>query len=148
MLGQVPVQRRLCSIFVKEVGSQDIHECSRGLTGSQRTPGIWGITNLAIKTSDIACNLVDTKEFKMQIEELLQNNLIKPSFSSHRSATFFVRNHSEDKQGKARMVINYKILNDNMYDDAYKIPNKDSLINYIQGCRYFSQLDVREDFGK
>ena len=31
------------------------------------------------------------------------------------------------------MVINYKKLNDNTYDDAYKIPNKDSLINSIQG---------------
>ena len=30
------------------------------------------------------------------------------------------------------MIINYKRLNDNTYDDAYKIPNKDSLINYIQ----------------
>ena len=26
------------------------------------------------------------------------------------------------------MVINYKRLNDNTCDDAYKIPNKDSLI--------------------
>ena len=39
------------------------------------------------------------------------------------------------------MVINYKRLNDNTFDDAYKIPNKDSLINSIQECRYFSQLD-------
>ena len=29
---------------------------------------------------------------------------------------------------KARMVINYKRLNDNTYDDAYNIPNKDSLL--------------------
>ena len=102
--------------------------------------------DLAIKTSDIACNLVDTKEFKIQIEELLQNNLIKPSFSPHRLAAFLVRNHSEEKRGKARMVINYKRLNDNTFDDAYKIPNKDSLINSIQECRYFSQLDCKSGF--
>ena len=36
------------------------------------------------------------------------------------------------------MVISYKNLNENKYDDAYKIPNKDSLINSIQGCKYFS----------
>ena len=36
------------------------------------------------------------------------------------------------------MVINYKSLNDNTYNDVYKIPNKDSLINSIQGCKYFS----------
>ena len=44
------------------------------------------------------------------------------------------------------MFINYKILNDNTYDDAYKIPNKDFLINYIQGCKCFSQLDCKSGF--
>ena len=37
---ELPVQRRLCRIFVRNVGSPDIHECFRGLTGSQRTPEI------------------------------------------------------------------------------------------------------------
>ena len=35
---ELPVQRRLCPIFVRDVGSPDNHECFRGLTGSQRTP--------------------------------------------------------------------------------------------------------------
>ena len=38
------VQRRLCPIFVRDVGSPDIQEYFRGLTGSQQTPGIWGVT--------------------------------------------------------------------------------------------------------
>ena len=41
---ELPVQRRLCPIFVRNVGSLDIHECFRGLTGSQRTPGFLGVT--------------------------------------------------------------------------------------------------------
>ena len=36
---EFPVQRRLCPIFVRNVGSPDIHKCFRGLTGSQGTPG-------------------------------------------------------------------------------------------------------------
>ena len=36
---ELPIQRRLCPIFVRNVESPDIHECFRGLTGSQRTPG-------------------------------------------------------------------------------------------------------------
>ena len=36
---ELSVRRRLCPIFVKNVGSPDIHECFRRLTGSQRTPG-------------------------------------------------------------------------------------------------------------
>ena len=38
------VQRRLYSIFVRDVGSPDIYECFYRLTGSQRTPGFWGVT--------------------------------------------------------------------------------------------------------
>ena len=34
------VQRRLCPIFVRDVGSPDIHECFHRLTSSQRTPGM------------------------------------------------------------------------------------------------------------
>ena len=41
---ELPVQRGLCPIFVRNVESPDIHECFRGLTGSQRTPGFWGVT--------------------------------------------------------------------------------------------------------
>ena len=37
---ELPVQRRLCPIFVRDVESPDINECFRGLTGSQRTPGM------------------------------------------------------------------------------------------------------------
>ena len=96
--------------------------------------------------TDIACNLRDTKEFKTQIEELLQNNIIRSSFSRHRSLTLLVRNHNEEKRGKARMFINYKSLNDNTYDNAYMIPNKYSLINSSQECKYFSQLDCKSGF--
>ena len=45
---ELPVQRILCPIFVRNVGSSDIHECFRGLTGSQRTPGI-GASQLGIR---------------------------------------------------------------------------------------------------
>ena len=31
---ELPVQRRLCPIFVRNVGSPDIHECFRGLKDS------------------------------------------------------------------------------------------------------------------
>ena len=36
---ELPIQRRLCLIFLRDVGSPDIHECFRELTGSQWTLG-------------------------------------------------------------------------------------------------------------
>ena len=41
---ELPVQGRLCPIFMSSVGLPDIHEYFRGLTGCQRTPGFWGVT--------------------------------------------------------------------------------------------------------
>ena len=46
---ELPVERRLCPIFVRNVESPDIHECFRGLTGSQQTPG-FGVSQTHPKT--------------------------------------------------------------------------------------------------
>ena len=80
---ELPVQRRLCTIFVRDVGSPDIHECFRGLTGSQRTPGIWGVTvfieffetKIVIGLSKNHCDLILTVGF-----DLSQNNRYLPIF--------------------------------------------------------------------
>ena len=45
-LGRAPHTKETLPYFVRDVGSPDIHECFRGLTGSQRTPEIWGVTYL------------------------------------------------------------------------------------------------------
>lgn len=63
---------------------------------------------------------------------MLTQNLIRRSFSPHRSIAFIVKNNTEIKCGKARIVYNYKRLNDNTVDDTYNIPHKELLINLIQ----------------
>ena len=50
----------------------------------------------------------DIEDFKIQINELMQMNLLRESKSLHSSLAFMVRKHSEIKRGKARMV---RILN-------------------------------------
>ena len=102
--------------------------------------------DLTIKTADMASNLVDKQEFEQQIKQLLNLKVIRPSKSRHRSATFIVRKHSEVKRGKARIVYNYRRLNDNTYEDSYKLPNKDELINKIQESKYFSKFDCKSGF--
>ena len=49
----------------------------------------------------------DIQEFDKQIEVLLDKGLVRNSKSPHTSPAFRVRNHAEEKRGKARMVINY-----------------------------------------
>lgn len=44
------------------------------------------------------------------------------------------------------MAINYKLLNDNTYEDQYKIPDKDQLINFIQNAKIFNKFDCKSGF--
>ena len=74
----------------------------------------------------------DIQEFDKQIKELLDRRLIRNSKSLHTSPTFTVRNHAKGKRGEARMVINYKKLNNNIVFDGCYIPNKTVLFNRIQ----------------
>lgn len=76
----------------------------------------------------------DTEEFKKEIEDLKRKGLIRDSESPHSSPAFMVRNHVEVKRGNARMVINYKKINDNTKRDGYFIPNEQVLLNRIQGA--------------
>lgn len=59
-------------------------------------------TNFRIYSLDIE------KKFKIQILELLLEELIRENNSLHSSSTYMVMNEAEQISGKARMLINYK----------------------------------------
>ena len=99
-----------------------------------------------IKTAKGDHTPLDVEEFGKQIKELLDLKVIRKSSSRHRSTAFLVRNHAEIKRGKARMVINYKRLNDNTHIDSYDISSKDMLINCIQAANIFSKFDCKLGF--
>ena len=99
-----------------------------------------------IRTCDPKYSSEDTKEFKIQISELLEQKSIRNSNSPYRSASFMVRNRAEQVRGKARLVINYKRLNDNTIDYGYKIPIKDMFINKIQKANWFSKFNCKSGF--
>lgn len=79
----------------------------------------------------------DRTEFETQLQELSTLNLIRPSQSPHSSPAFMVRNHAEQKRGKARMVVNYKQLNQYTKFDGYFLPHKETLINLTRGKQRF-----------
>ena len=65
-----------------------------------------------------------SKNLIKKIKKSLDKWLIRSSMNPHTSPAFMVRNHAEEKRGKARMVINYKKLNDNTIFDGCYVPNK------------------------
>jgi len=64
--------------------------------------------NTVILVKQMVYTHQDIQEFDKQIKELLDKGLIRNSKSPLTSPAFMVRNHAEEKRGKARMVINYK----------------------------------------
>jgi hypothetical protein len=88
----------------------------------------------------------DINEFDIQIKELLDKKLIEETNSPHLSPAFMVRNHSEIKRGKARMVINYKRLNEQLEFNGYFIPKKDVLVNQTKGSKIFNKFDYKSRF--
>ena len=91
-------------------------------------------------------NELDVKEFHIQLKELCDLNLIRPSKSPHSSPAFMVRNRNEINRNKARMVVNYKQLNDNTIFDGYFLPNKETLIHKTRNCNWHSKFDCKLGF--
>ena len=73
----------------------------------------------------------DIGEFTKEINDLKWKGLIRDNKCPHSSPTFVVRNYAKIKQEKARVVINYKKLNDNTKKDGNFILNKQVIFNRI-----------------
>ena len=73
-----------------------------------------------------------------QLDELITSGRIKPSKSPLASLTFFVGK----KNGKLRMVVDYRKLNDITIKNSYPIPLIPELVHKWKGCKQFTKLDV------
>ena len=99
-----------------------------------------------IKVKPMRHNELDVKEFQIQLKEFCDLNLIRPSKSPHSSPAFMVRNRNEINRNKARMVVNYKQLNDNTVFDGYFLPNKQTLIHKTRNFHWHSKFDCKSGF--
>ena len=57
-----------------------------------------------------------------------------------------VRNRNEINRNKARMVVNYKQLNDNTIFDGYFLSHKETLIHKTRGKKLHSKFDCKSGF--
>lgn len=100
-----------------------------------------------VRVKPMRYNQADEHEFKIQLQELeikkLAFRAMEENKSPHSSPAFMVNNHSEQKRGKPRMVINYKRLNDLTVFDGYFLPNKELLINKTLNKKWFSKFDCK-----
>eukprot|EP00253_Pinus_taeda_P014098 PITA_14098 len=77
-------------------------------------------------------------ELKMQLQELLDKNYIRPSVSPWGAPVLFVKK----KDGTFRMCIDYRQLNKLTIKNKYPLPRIDELFDQVKGATVFSKIDL------
>ena len=78
----------------------------------------------------------------MYIKLLESRGIIRRSTSEWRNPTRELRKPN----GTIRLVSNLMSLNDLVEKDEYKLANIRDIIRYTQGSKYFSVIDLKEEF--
>lgn len=76
------------------------------------------------------------------VDELLQQGIIRPSDSPYASPIVLVAK----KTGDIRMCVDYRTLNKITVRDNYPLPLIEDCLEYFQGNKYFTTLDLRNGF--
>ncbi|GBG59791.1 hypothetical protein CBR_g54895 [Chara braunii] len=84
----------------------------------------------------------ELEELRKQLDELLEKGWIRPSSSPFGALVLFV----PKKEGELRMCIDYRGLNAISVKNAEPLPRIDDLLDRVQGCKYFSKIDLKSGY--
>lgn len=84
----------------------------------------------------------ERKIVKESVEDMLKEGVIRESDSEYASRIILVKK----KNGKTRMCIDYRKLNEIVEKDHYPMPIIEDLIQKLHYKKYFSSLDLRNGF--
>ncbi|GBG75313.1 hypothetical protein CBR_g19945 [Chara braunii] len=82
-------------------------------------------------------------ELRLQLKELVEKGWIRPSVSPYGSPVLFV---PKKKEGTLRMCIDYRGLNAITVKNREPLPRIDDLLDRVQGCWYFSKIDLKSGY--
>ena len=78
-------------------------------------------------------------ELQMQLKELLDLGLVRPSVSPWGAPVIFVKK----KDGSLRLCIDYRDLNRATVKNRYPMPRIDDLFDHMKRAAVFSKIDLR-----
>ncbi|KAL8135107.1 hypothetical protein AgCh_009943 [Apium graveolens] len=81
---------------------------------------------------------MEMKELAKQLQELLDNGVIRPSISPWGAPVLFVKK----KDGSMRLCIDYRELNKLTIKNKYPLPCIYDLFDQLKGVYYFSKIDL------
>lgn len=103
--------------------------------------------DIPIHTRSHRYPFVHKEEVRRQINDMLDQKIIRPSYSPWSSPVWIVPK-KKDASGrqKWRMVIDYRKLNEKTISDRYPLPNISEILDKLGKCLYFSTLDLASGF--
>ncbi|GBG60752.1 hypothetical protein CBR_g12490 [Chara braunii] len=84
----------------------------------------------------------ELEELRKQLDEFLEKGWIRLSSSPFRAPVLFV----PKKEGELRTCIDYRGLNAITVKNAEPLPRIDDFLDRVQGCKYFSKIDVKSGY--
>jgi hypothetical protein len=87
-------------------------------------------------------SLPELTEMKIQLQELLDKEYIRPSVSPWGAPVLFVKK----KDGTLRLCIDYRQLNKMTIKNKYPLPRINDLFDQVGGEKIFSKLDLRSGY--
>ena len=83
--------------------------------------------------------LLELKELKTQLQEMLDRGFIRPSVSPWGALLLFVKK----KDGTLSLCIDYRELNKVIVENKYPLPRIDHMFDQLQESCVFSKIDLR-----
>jgi len=87
----------------------------------------------------IPLSVDEQKEVESFLDDQLAKGYIRPSISQQMSPVFFI----PKKDGKKRMVQDYRYINDWTIKNNYPLPLISQLVDKLKGCKLFTKMDLR-----
>ncbi|GBG86474.1 hypothetical protein CBR_g41469 [Chara braunii] len=84
----------------------------------------------------------ELEELRKQLQELTDKGWIRPSSSPYGAPVLFV----PKKEGELRLCIDYRGLNSVTVKNVEPLPRIDDLLDQLQGCKYFSKIDLKSGY--
>jgi hypothetical protein len=87
-------------------------------------------------------SLPELTELKIQLQELLDKEYIRPSVSPWGAPILFVKN----KDGNLRLCIDYRQMKKMTIKNKYPLPRINDMFDQVGGAKIFSKLDLRSGY--
>ena len=85
---------------------------------------------------------IEMKELAIQLQDLLEKGIIRPSVSPWGAPVLFVRK----KDDSLRLCIDYRELNKLTIKNMYPLPRIDDLFDQLKDAVHFSKIDLRSGY--